>query len=60
MTTNRRVRSTQLQFRLPAAERCMQLDAALERELICALAALLHAAARSDADRQAQGDDEDE
>ena len=62
MTTNRRARSTQMQFRLPsAAERCVRLDEALERELICALAALLHAAARSDVERKTtRGEDEDE
>ena len=60
MMRTRRTQSMQMQLRLRDAEQCVQLETAPERELIDALAALLHAAARTEVDRAETDDDGDE
>ena len=60
MMGKRRTQSMQMLLRLRDAEQRVQLETAPERDLINALAALLHAAVRTDVDRAQTDDDGDE
>jgi hypothetical protein len=60
MSTNRKGCSAQMQLRLREVEQRVMLESASEQNLIAAIAELLHAAAQTDPNRAAAGDDHDE